>query len=74
VSVQDSQPNGTKKADYLFSLKKNSDLSSAETLYEDVPEYFKDLNFFPDGRRAGARFLITGYYRARPLSNQAGNE
>jgi hypothetical protein len=29
-----------KKADYLFSLKKNQ-----ETLYEDVQEYFRDLDF-----------------------------
>jgi predicted transposase YbfD/YdcC len=35
-----------KKADYLFSLKKNPGLPSAETLYDDVQEYFKDLNFF----------------------------
>jgi predicted transposase YbfD/YdcC len=28
------------KADYLFSLKKNH-----ETLYEDVREYFKDMDF-----------------------------
>jgi predicted transposase YbfD/YdcC len=30
-----------KKADYLFSLKKNSDLPSAETPYEDAREYLK---------------------------------
>jgi predicted transposase YbfD/YdcC len=34
-----------KNADYLFSLKKNPDLPSAEPLYEDVHEYFKDLDF-----------------------------
>jgi predicted transposase YbfD/YdcC len=34
-----------KKADYLFSVKKNSDFQSTEPLYENVQEYFKDLDF-----------------------------
>jgi predicted transposase YbfD/YdcC len=46
-----------KKADYLFSLKKNPDLPSAETLYEDVQEYFKDLDFsVPAGKNRHIRF------------------
>jgi hypothetical protein len=42
------------KADYLFSLKKNSNLPSAETRYEDVQEYFKDPDFsIPAGKNPG---------------------
>jgi predicted transposase YbfD/YdcC len=45
------------KTDYLFSLKKNSDLQSAETLYEDVQEYFKDLDFsLPTDKNRDIRF------------------
>jgi predicted transposase YbfD/YdcC len=41
-----------KKADYLFSLKKNQ-----ETLYEDVQEYFKDLDFsLPPGKNRHIEF------------------
>jgi predicted transposase YbfD/YdcC len=40
------------KADYLFSLKKNQ-----ETLYEDVQEYFKDLDFsLPTGKNRDIEF------------------
>jgi predicted transposase YbfD/YdcC len=37
-----------KKADYLFSLKKNR-----ETPYEDVQEYFKDPDFSLRQARTG---------------------
>jgi predicted transposase YbfD/YdcC len=45
------------RADYLFSLKKNLDLPSVETLYEDVQEYFKDPGFsLPAGKNRDIEF------------------
>jgi hypothetical protein len=45
------------KVDYVFSVKKNPDLQYAETLYEDVREYFKDLAFsVPVGKNRHIRF------------------
>jgi predicted transposase YbfD/YdcC len=55
-----------KKADYLFLLKKNSDLQSAETLYEDVQEYFRDLDFsLPADKKTG----IYRFNLYRPMTN-----
>jgi predicted transposase YbfD/YdcC len=46
-----------KKADYLFSLKGNSDIPSAESLHEDVKEYFEDLDVSaPSGECRHIRF------------------
>jgi hypothetical protein len=46
-----------KQADYLFSLKGNSDLQSAETLYQNVQEYFEGLDFsLPVGKNNHIRF------------------
>jgi hypothetical protein len=46
-----------KKADYLFSLKGNSDVPSAESLHEDVKEYFEELDFSaPSGESRHIRF------------------
>jgi predicted transposase YbfD/YdcC len=43
--------------DYLFSLKGNSDVPSAESLHEDVKEYFEDLDIsVPSGERRHIRF------------------